>query len=256
MWNDYCLNSAAALRPQSCKGRHLQPVTGSQTRYNCMKKALPVLLLLCFRCLASMAQDNKTPFLRNTFIKVNPTTLINELDISLEQELTEKLSVEVGISGIYTDYPDYVLAKKIDIGQKKPDISTEQFVDGRGLGFRASLRWYLISRYDGPSRAQGTYFQPVLFYKKVFYPNEEITLDNNKFKQSADKAVYGLQLLLGRQFTKDKFILDPYLGVGLRAKVYHYDTYNNDNGSVQRNSGRLVSILPAIHLGIKMGLKM
>lgn len=221
-----------------------------------MKRPLLVTCLLCLCGIAALAQSNNSSFRRSTYIKVNPSTLINELEVSIEQELSEKLSLEVGVSGIYTDYPDYILAKKIDFGQKKPDISTEQFVDGRGLAFRAALRWYLFSQKDGLYRAQGTYFQPVLFFRKVFYPNEEITINDTKYNESADKDVYGLQLLLGRQIRKDKFIIDPYIGIGIRTKVYNYRSYSDNSGTVQANDGQLVSVLPSLHFGIKIGLKM
>jgi hypothetical protein len=221
-----------------------------------MKKPLLVTCLFILSGLVTFAQDTKS-FRRATYIKVNPATLINELDVSIEQELTEKMSLEVGISGIYTDYPDYVLAKKVDIGQKKPDISTEQFVDARGLGIRAGMRWYLFAPKDGLSRAMGTYFEPMLFYKKVFYPNEEVTLNNAKYKQSGDKNVYGLQLLLGRQIQKDKLVLDPFIGIGIRAKVYHSRNFNlDDTGNIRTNDSRLISVLPSLQIGIKLGLKM
>jgi hypothetical protein len=220
-----------------------------------MRKPLLAVCLLCFSAITVFAQDS-SPFRKATFIKVNPTRLINELDITIEQELSEKISVELGISGIYTDYPDYILAKKVDFGQKKPDISTAQFVDGRGLGFSASLRWYLFARKSTLFGAQGAYFQPVLLYKKIFYPNEDVTINNTTYKNTGDKNVYALQILLGRQIRKDKLILDPYIGIGLRAKVYSYNNFNNNNGMVVSNDGRLVSVLPSLHLGIKLGLKM
>lgn len=221
-----------------------------------MKKTLLLIWLSCSFILSSSAQDVKKQLSKNTFLKVNPTTLINELDIYLEQEITDKFSLEVGISGIYTDYPDYVLAKKIDIGQKKPDISTEQFVDGRGLGFRVGARLYLISQEMSPSRAVGTYFEPVIFVKKVFYPNEDNTFSNITYTNSGDKTVIGLQLLIGRQFKKDRFILDPFIGVGIRSKIYKYTTYHFDDDKVSLNDGKMVSILPSLQIGIKMGLKL
>ena len=220
-----------------------------------MKKPLLVTCLVVLSGLATFAQ-NKPSFKRATYIKVNPATLINELDISVEQELTQKLSLEIGVSGIYTDYPDYVFAKRIDIGQKKPDISTEQFVDARGLGFRAGVRLYLFAPKDGLSRAMGTYFHPLFFYKKVFYPNEEVTLNNAKYKESGDKSVYGFQFLLGRQIQKDKLILDPFIGIGIRTKVYRYQNFRLNDGLIQTNDGRLVSVLPSLQVGIKIGLKM
>ncbi|MGO4289322.1 hypothetical protein [Chitinophaga sp. RAB17] len=222
-----------------------------------MKKTLLLLWLSCLLTLASFAQEaKKKQGSRNTYLKVNPATLINELDISLEQEVSDNFSLEIGISGIYTDYPDYVLAKKIDIGQKKPDISTEQFVDGRGLGFRIGARLYLISRDMAPARAAGTYFEPVIFFKKVFYPNIDNTFQNATYTDSGDKSVVGLQLLIGRQFKKDRFILDPFIGVGIRSKIYHYNTYHFDNNTLSLNNGRMVSVLPSLQIGIKMGLKL
>jgi len=221
-----------------------------------MKKTLLLLWLSCSLALASFAQDAPKRGSRNTYLKVNPATLINELDIYLEQELSDNFSLELGISGIYTDYPDYVLAKKIDFGQKKPDISTEQFVDGRGLGFRVGGRLYLISRDMAPARAAGTYFEPVIFFKKVFYPNIDNTFQNVTYTDSGDKSVVGLQLLIGRQFKKDRFILDPFIGLGIRSKIYHYKTYHFDNNTLSLNDGRMVSILPSLQIGIKMGLKL
>jgi hypothetical protein len=222
-----------------------------------MKRTILALLFVCYFSLHTQAQSRPSnTFSNSTYIKVNPTTLINELDIYIEQELTEKLSLELGIIGIYTDYPDYYLAKKIDFGQKKPNITTEQFVQGRGLGFRAGLRWYIFSIYEGASRAGGTYFEPIVFYKKIFYPNEDVTVNDAKYTESASKNVFGLQFLLGRQFSKGKIIFDPYIGLGARSKVYHYNNYFNNNGAVQSDNSRLVSILPSIQLGVKLGLKM
>ncbi len=76
---------------------------------------------------------------------------------TFEQDLSGKLSLELGISGIYTDYPDYVFFKRIDIGQRKPGISTaEQLVEGRGLGFRAGLKSVPLFRRQPPPRLQRT----------------------------------------------------------------------------------------------------
>ncbi len=221
-----------------------------------MTRVLPFLLTLTFISLCSVAQETAKPFRKGTYIKVNPTTIINELDVYLEQDLSQKLSLELGVGGIYTDYPDYVFMKRIDIGQRKPGVTAEQFVEGRGLGFRAGLKWYLV-RPDAAFRARGTYFQPVLFYKKVFYPYADVTYGGQIFREDGDKNVYGLQLLLGRQMQRNKFVIDPYLGIGLRRKVYHYTDFSGGDGSpIVRSNGELASILPSIHLGIKVGLKL
>ncbi|WP_346316803.1 hypothetical protein [Chitinophaga sp. YIM B06452] len=221
-----------------------------------MKRTLPLLFLFVLAGLTVAAQQNQdAPFQKRTYLKVNPTTIINELDIYLEQDLSEKLSLELGISGIYTDYPDYVFFKRVDIGQRKPGISTEQFVEGRGLGFRAGLKWYLIRR-QAAFNAQGTYFQPVLFYKRVFYPDEDVNFENTVYVNSADKHVYGLQFLLGRQIKRDKYILDPYLGIGIRGKQYKYTNHSVNGTSITTEHNDLWNVLPSVHLGIKIGLSL
>lgn len=217
-----------------------------------MKRSLPFFLLLIIISLTTTAQD-EPPFRKYTYLKVNPSTIISSLDIYLEQDLTEKLSLELGVGGIYTDYPDYVFLRRVDIGQKKPGLSTEQLVEGRGLAFRAGIKWYLI-RQQATSNARGTYFEPVLFYKRIFYPKEDVTINNQTFQEPGNKNVYGLQLLLGRQMRKDKFVIDPYLGIGVRSKVYHYTEISQTGGNINRDDTELRNILPSVHLGIKIGL--
>lgn len=216
-----------------------------------MKRSLPFLLLFSLASLCSNAQEK---FRKHTYLKVNPTTIISALDIYLEQDLTEKLSLELGISGIYTDYPDYVFLRRVDIGQKKPGLSTEQLVEGRGLGFRAGMKWYIF-RPQAATNARGTYFEPVLFFKKIFYPKEDVILDQT-YQNSGDKNVYGIQLLLGRQIKKEKFVIDPYLGVGVRSKVYRYTNFSANGGGVNEDHSELVNVLPSVHLGIKIGLSL
>ncbi|PUZ26817.1 hypothetical protein GA0116948_102362 [Chitinophaga costaii] len=223
-----------------------------------MKSLLAAISLLLF-VLEVTAQDSIPPIPKSTFIKINPTTLINELDISFEQVISKKVSLEAGIIGVYTDYPDYVLLDRIDIGQNKPDISTHQYVDAVGLGVRAGIRWYIVPRNNTSSvlpSAGGTYFEPMLFYKRIFYPNENTRINNIDYKNAGDKDVYGLQLLIGRQVTHNRFVVDPYIGLGIRTKIYHYNTYHDNNGAPDLDHGRLVSILPSIQFGIKLGLKL
>jgi hypothetical protein len=39
-------------------------------------------------------------------------------------------------------------------------------------------------------------------------------------------------------------------------KVYDYNNFNNENGMAASNDGRLINVLPSLHVGIKIGLKM
>ncbi|WP_341838546.1 hypothetical protein WJU16_12000 [Chitinophaga pollutisoli] len=215
-------------------------------------KRIFTILLLATAAHSALAQEE--PFRKKTYIKVNPTTIINELDLYLEQDLSETLSLEIGISGIYTDYPDYVFFKRINIGKENPGISTEQFVEGRGIGVRAGLKWYLV-RQNTAIRAGGTYFEPLLFFKKVFYPNEKVTLNGATYENSGDKNVYGLQFLLGRQMHRGRFILDPYLGVGFRAKTYTANNFRvGPADAIEQHTDEATKFLPSLHLGLKVGL--
>ncbi|ATL46380.1 hypothetical protein COR50_03885 [Chitinophaga caeni] len=218
-----------------------------------MKKIVIALVITCCSLQLS-AQENPVAPSKST-LKVNPTTLINELDLYWEQELSNKFSLEFGATFIYSDYPDYLLSKRIDIGQKKPDISTDQFVEGLGFGARVGFRWYLFA-LNGSQHASGTYFQPSLLYKRVYYPATDFDFNDEVFKNKAHKDVYGLQFLIGRQFTRQKVVFDPYLGVGIRGKVYHYANYNVENDVLNLDKGHMVSILPSVHLGIKIGLNL
>ncbi|UYQ92582.1 hypothetical protein MKQ68_21085 [Chitinophaga horti] len=219
-----------------------------------MKRVLLILMLASCTSLTLRAQDKaRQPKDLRTFIKINPTSFISSLDLTVEQMLSDKLSIELGVMGIYTDYPDYLLAKRIDLGQKKPRISTTQFVEAQGLGFRAGMRWYL-GRESGVLHAQGTYFQPMLFYKKIFYPKENFIINDVTYTGDGTKNVYGVQMLMGRQFSRGHFVMDPYLGIGLRTKVYDYLVYDEKNGVATPDNGRLVQVLPSLHLGIKIGL--
>ncbi len=102
----------------------------------------------------------------------------------------------------------------------------------------------------------GTYFEPVLLFKKVFYPNEEVALGSATYENSGDKNVYGLQLLLGRQMTRGKFIVDPYIGVGVRGKVYTATTHHMVGNTVIPRTDEAKKFLPSIHLGVKVGLSL
>lgn len=216
-------------------------------------KSIFTMILLATAAHTALAQEE--PFRKRTSLKVNPSTIINELDLYLEQDLSETLGLEIGLSGIYTDYPDYVFFKRINIGKENPGISTEQFVEGRGFGIRAGLKWYLVRR-NTAIRMAGTYFEPVLLFKKVWYPNEKVALGGATYSNSGDKNVYGLQLLLGRQMHRGKFILDPYLGIGVRGKVYNATTHRMEGNAVVAHHDEAIKILPSLHLGVKVGISL
>lgn len=190
---------------------------------------------------------------RKTFLKVNPTTLVNELDVYVGRELTPSVSLEVGGGFIYTDYWDNIL-NQFDFGQIKPNVSEHQYLNAKGFNGRLGVRIYVISPYTENAKTGGTYFEPLLLYKQIWYPHDNKELDAKKYIEKGKKYVTGLQLLIGRQYQHKKVYLDKYIGLGVRAKTYSFDNFevNQGNGDVQNNGKRTTSWLPSIHLGIKI----
>jgi len=189
-----------------------------------------------------------------TYIKLNPTTLVNELDVYLEQELNTNTSVEIGAGGIYTDYWDYWL-NQTDFGQIKPNLSRYQYANGRGVAGRLGLRYYVISPYKNDATGRGTYFEPMILYKQIWYPSDKQTINGKDYADRGYKYIMGLQLLIGRERQHGKFVIDKYIGLGVKAKTYRFTNYvSNSSGGVDRSSTRTTNWLPSIQLGIKIGM--
>jgi len=212
-----------------------------------MKRVLIIILLVGGVGILSVSAQ------RRTFLKFNPTTLPNELDVYLSREVTPSLTLELGGGFIYTDYWDNIL-NQFDFGQIKPKISEHQYLNAKGYAARAGLRFYVISPYTDDSRASGTYFEPILLFKQVWYPHDDKELDAKNYIEKGKKYVSGLQLLVGRQYKKKKVYIDKYIGLGVKAKTYRFDNYqvSEGGGDVQNNGKRTTSWLPSIHLGVKI----
>lgn len=211
-----------------------------------MKRAGLIILLICSSFLAGSAQNK-------TYLKVDPTTLFNELDVYLAHELSPSLSLEVGGGFIYTDYWDNIL-NQVDFGQIKPAISEHQYLNAKGYATRLGMRFYVISPQETASKARGTYFEPVLLFKEVWYPHNKEEIDQQNYVNKGKKYVSGLQLLIGRQYKKRKVYIDKYLGLGVKAKTYRFDDFQLDHstGDIENNGTRTTSWLPSIQLGIKI----
>lgn len=207
--------------------------------------------LLLLRIGVSHAQQKAMP--RN-YLKINPTTLVNELDLYLEHAFSTSTSMEASIGGIYTDYWDHLL-NQFDFGQINPNFSESQYLNAKGVNARLGLRYYVLSPYAPETRARGTYFEPLLLYKKVWYPTDDKTIGNKNYPEKGSKRILGLQLLIGRQHQKGKWIIDKYLGLGVKAKTYSFDNYQSSGGSgtVKNFGDRTTSWVPSLHAGIKIG---
>jgi len=207
--------------------------------------------LLCICTATAFAQHSG----HKTYFKINPTTLVNELDLYMEQEMGTSTSLEIGMGGIYTDYWDHLL-NQVDFGQIKPNLSERQYLNAKGVAGRIGLRYYVISNYSDEKRSRGTYFEPMLLFKQLWYPSDTKTIDDNDYPEKGSKRVWGLQLLIGRQHEKGKWLIDKYVGLGIKAKTFSFDNYRTSGTpiAVKNDANTTTSWLPSVHLGIKIGL--
>lgn len=215
-------------------------------KYKLMKYPIIAIVMLVGASSTVVAQ-------KKTFLKVNPTTIVNELDVYLSQELTRSVSLEIGGGFIYTDYWDNIL-NQFDFGQLKPNISEHQYLNAKGYATRLGIRFYVISPHDNSNKAKGTYFEPMLLFKEIWYPNNKKEIEDQHYINRGKKYVSGLQLLVGRQYKRKNIYIDKYFGLGVRAKTYSFDDFqvNNNTGTVQNNGANTTSWLPSIQLGIKI----
>lgn len=211
-----------------------------------MKRLLLTILITGIGFHSVLAQSK-------TFIKLNPTTLINELDVYVGHEMSPSITIEAGGGFIYTDYWDHVL-NQFNFGQIRPTLTSSQYLNGRGYAARLGVRFYVISPYSTEirSNARGTYFEPLLFYKQIWYPVRNKEVNSNNYAEKDQKYVSGLQLLIGRQYQSGKIYIDKYLGLGVRAKTYNFDNFEPSPTGVSNNGKRATSWLPSVQLGIKI----
>ncbi len=212
-----------------------------------MKKRISILFFLLLPAICAFSQHK-------TFIKFNPFTLPNEFDVYLSQDFTPSFMLEAGGGFIYTDYWDNIL-NQIEFGQLIPNINEHQYLNAKGYAARLGARFYIISP-NLETRASGIYFEPLLLFKKVWYPNKEKQLNSKNYKEKSIKYVSGLQLLIGRQHKWHSLYLDKYIGLGVKAKTYRFDDYQivdtGQNEHVKNKGVRTTTWLPDIELGIKV----
>lgn len=189
-----------------------------------------------------------------TLIKANPSTLLNELDLSLEQQFGKASALELGVGGMYTDYWDYLL-NRFDFGQIKPHLSEHQYLSAKGFNLRLGYRYYIVPMDSKQMSSRGTYFQPTLLYKVFYYPTDQKQIDSSSYPESGMKFVAGLQLFVGRQYQVRKLYIDKYIGLGIKAKTYRFDHYqaSQSTGNVNNNGLQTTSWLPSIQIGLKLG---
>ena len=191
---------------------------------------------------------------QKTFVKFNPFTLPQELDVYFSRDLSPAVTLEVGGGFVYTDYWDNIL-NQVDFGQLDPHINEHQYLNARGYALRLGMRFYVIAPSE-PRKAAGTYFQPQVVFKAIRYPNREDEIDAEFYHEQGTKYVSGLQLLVGRQHRWHSVYLDKYIGLGVKAKTYRFDDFQVDPGSghVVNDGARTTSWLPDIKLGLKIAL--
>jgi hypothetical protein len=216
-----------------------------------MKKlALSILLLagLCTVTLAAPPKTSDAPV--RTMLKFNPILLpAGEFNMSVEQSIMRNLSIEVAGGFIFTDYWEEV-NNNSDLSfndYKGPWISDHRYETATGWTFRGGVKYY-IKNLNNKGAAQGFYMEPLFLLKRVYYPNE--SANNMYYFNDAVKTVVGGQILFGFQAISGKFVLDPYLGFGIRNKNFSGTLY--DDGIVTNYSQNYFA--PSFQMGLKLGV--
>lgn len=219
-----------------------------------MRRFLPLLLTALLLAAAALLGPGRLQAQSRTLVKVNPSTLLNEVNFSLEQQFGKVSALELGAGFIYTDYWDYVL-NRFDFGQIKPHLSEHQYLSAKGFNLSLGYRYYVVPMDKHSMSSRGTYFQPTLLYKVYYYPTDQKQIDTSSYPESGMKFVAGLQLFVGRQYRWRKLYIDKYIGLGIKAKTYRFDHYqaSQSTGNVSNNGLQTTSWLPSIQIGLKLG---
>ncbi len=216
-----------------------------------MKQVSLAIALLAATSVPALADPPKTADAPvRTMLKFNPLLLPSgEFNMSVEQSIMRNLSIEVAGGFIFTDYWEEV-NNNSDFNFTNytgPYINDHRYETATGWTFRAGVKYY-IKNLNNKGAAQGFYMEPLFMLKRVYYP--DVPPNNVTYFNDARKTVYGGQILFGFQAIAGKFVLDPYLGFGIRNKNYSGTQY--DNGLVYNYSQNYFA--PTFQMGMKLGV--
>ncbi len=206
------------------------------------------------------AQLNEEPFVRKSIIKYSPLDLIaGDLKFSFEQQLSRQSSIEIELG------PTLSEVTGVELTPFDPDFlsgnvySPSGILSERqtGLGFLASVgfRYYLLEGYD---RLNGFYISPIFKHKVYNTTVSETNYTDVTAKSS--KMISSFQFNFGVQIkTKTAFSVEFHAGFGLgymtknSSDLYQYeDNFGNEQFDWYKT--KTTSLIPAVNVGIKMGL--
>jgi hypothetical protein len=194
-------------------------------------------------------------------LKVNPSQIFfSEIPVSFEifQKKNSSVQFQLGyIFPLYHEFPPRILFEN---SGKNGDAKSDGLLSYRtspfnNYGFSIKLEFRGYGRF--------LYYAPQLMYKYCFYReakfplyNGSITIDQTESKFS---SIIGFGFMMGRQSCYGNFVVDRYMGVGLRVrymsvtilKIEDYPRpvkYPNTKESFE-------SVYPFINMGIRLGIR-
>jgi hypothetical protein len=187
-------------------------------------------------------------------IKFNPSLMpTGEFNMGVEQSILRNLSIEASGGFVFTDYWEGI-ARDAGWGSndgRRPLIESERYDRGQGWTARAAVKYY-VRNLNNKGAAQGLYLAMQFMLKQVYYPNST-DMQTGSDLVDVSKTVYGGQVLFGFQPVMGKFVIDPYVGFGLRYKDFAANRINNlPYGYTYGEPGGYV--MPSFQLGVKIGV--
>lgn len=184
-------------------------------------------------------------------VKLNPLLFFRgEIPVYFERALSPRLSAEIGLGVTWRNY--------ISLPVNGDDV--DEFSAGTRLqakpSFHVGFRYYLQDDLE----PQGTYAQVELAY--LNYTKFRETKDSTgRFSgvELRDERIFNdVRLLFGYQKLSgtSNWLFDLYGGLGLRARslVKVSETYDPATGRFNYNVEDVKDVVPAVFLGVKVGL--
>ncbi|HBG69754.1 MAG: hypothetical protein A2W93_09820 [Bacteroidetes bacterium GWF2_43_63] len=189
-------------------------------------------------------------------IKINPLQwLWDDIRIGFEYPLFRKVSLELKIG---------IKSSSLNLCEEKYKYSFYNDSTGLNEVLKYNSTGFNIGLATNIYFNNSLYLQLFLFYKRYKYifadeyqwysgPYSYIPEYNNE-RADYNKSVIGFELLFGKVFCKNKFLIDIYSGIGIRYKWRELMGNNYDwiYGVPDFHRSKKM-VLPTAHLGVNIG---
>jgi hypothetical protein len=194
-------------------------------------------------------------------LKINPSQILfSEIPVSFEVLYKQKNSVQFQLGFIFPLYQGSIPRNFFESQGRNGDATSDGLFSYRtspfnnyGLSFKLELRAYGRFLYYAPQ-----FTQKYCFYKEAKFPIYEVnkTIDQTESKFS---NIFGLGIMIGRQSYYSNFVVDRYVGVGVRVRFMSVNVLKIEDYprpvKYPNTKESFESVYPFINMGIRVGIK-